>query len=200
MKKVYRLTVLFFVFVLVSCGVKEGQGESLELINPSEDKATSGLKISEVDEPIHYKDLQKFLPIAIEGYEMEDPEGTALDMQGYSVSSAMAEYLNSSGGYIRISILDYNAAKSLYKTSTSMWGMGITIDSDDEYAKSFTLSNGLSGWETFEKINKKANVVIGVQDRLLITVESNNQIDTQKSKDVIALINLDFIALVIKKD
>jgi len=201
MKKVYKLIVLFSVIVGVSsCCVEEDKNESLEPTTPGIENSTNGLKPAEGGEPIHYKDLEKFLPIAIEGYDMEDPEGTSLNMQGFSVTSATAEYTSADEDYIRVSILDYNAAPSVYKTQTAMWGKGITIDSDDEYAKSFSLNNQLNGWESFEKINKKANVVIGIGNRLLISVEANNQLDAEKSKDILALVNLKSMVMAINRE
>lgn len=176
------------------------EDESLELITPVTEKRTNGLKPAQGGEPIHYSDLEKFLPIAIEGYDMEDPEGTTLNMEGFSVSSATAEYTNADGGYIRVSILDYNAARSVYKMSTAMWGMGITIDSDDEYAKSFSLNNDISGWESFEKINNKSNVAAGIGNRLLITIEANNQSDSEKTKDILALMNLKSMVMFTNKE
>jgi len=190
MKKVYKLIVLFSVFIgVTSCQVDEEEKDTLEPIKQVIENSTNGLKPSEGGEPIHYKDLEKFLPKSIEGYEKEDPEGTTLNMAGFSVSSAMAEYTSLNKDYVRVSILDYNAAPSLYKSSTAMWGKGITIDSEDEYSKSFSL-NGLNGWESFEKINKKANVIVGIGNRLLITIEANNQLDAEKSKDILAFMNL----------
>ena len=201
MKKVYNLIVLFFVVLgLSSCSAKEDGNESLESTIPGVENSTNGLKPAEGSKPIHYKDLEKYLPTAIDGYDMENPEGTSLNMQGFSVMSATAEYTKAHEDYIRISILDYNAAPSVYKTQTAMWGKGITIDSDDEYAKSFSLNNELNGWESFEKIYKKANVVVGIGNRLLITVEANNQLDAEKSKDILALVNLKSMVMAINRE
>jgi len=214
MKKVYNLfvvTVLTFVFT--SCGEtekaenKETSKDSLEKSIKDVKQATEdleniaeGLKSVGGGEPIHYKDLQKFLPQSIGGYQMEDPEGATLNMQGFSVSSADAEYTSDAGDYVRISILDYNAAISLFQMSTAMWKMGITIDSDDEYAKAFSLNNDVSGWETFDKRNNKANVVAGIGNRLLITVEANNQSDSEKAKDILASMNLKSMIMVTNKE
>ena len=191
MRKVYKLIVLLsVVFGVSSCGTKEVKNEPLKPTAPVIEDSTNWLKPSEGGAPIHYKDLEKFLPKSIEGYNMEAPEGTALKMAGFSVSSATAEYTMANGGYIRVSILDYNAAPSVFKTQTAMWGKGITIDSSDEYAKSFNLNNSLNGWESFEKINKKAIVVVGIGNRILITIEANNQSDAEKAKDILAFMNL----------
>tara|TARA_B110000285_G_scaffold124937_1_gene140974 strand:+ start:157 stop:759 length:603 start_codon:yes stop_codon:yes gene_type:complete len=198
MKKVYKLIVLFsFVFGVSSCSLNEAENEPLDQEQKKENK-TNGLNPTEGAAPIDCKDLEKFLPKSIEGYNMEAPEGTTLNMEGFSVSSATAEYKSVNGGYIRISILDYNAAPSLYKTSTAMWGKGITIDSDDTYAKSFSFNNEVRGWESFEKINNKASVTAGIGNRLLITIEANNQSDAEKSKDILSLINLKSIIMVTK--
>ena len=198
MKNVFKLIVLLSVFLgFFSCSGKEDENETLEPSNPGIENGNNGLKHAEGGESIHYKDLEKFLPSDVEGYEKEDPEGNSLNMAGLLVESASAEYTNPNGNYIRVSILDYNAAPSVYKTETAMWGKGITIDSDDEYAKSFSLNNELNGWESFQKINKKANVVVGVANRLLISVEANNQLDAEKSKDILALVNFRSIMMAI---
>ena len=206
MKNVVKSIVFFSVLIgVTSCGTKEEEKENestnkvselqtQDLVNNEE-----GLKPVEGAEPIHYKDLQKFLPQTIDGFDMEDPEGTTLNMEGFSVSSAEAEYTNTEGDYIRVSILDYNAARSIYEMATAMWGMGITIDSDDEYAKSFSLNDDIGGWETFDKVNRKANVVVGVGNRLLITVEGSNQSDTEYSKDILASMNLKSMIMVTNK-
>jgi len=196
MKKVYNLIVLFFVVIgLSSCSAKEDENQLLPPTIP----ISNGLKPAEGDEPIHHNDLEKFLPKSIEGYDMEDPEGTVLNMQGFSVMSATAEYTRADEDYIRVSILDYNAAPSVYKTETANWGNGMTTDSDDLYAKSFSLNNELKGWESFEKIYKKARVDVGIGNRLIISVEANNQLDAEKSKDIISLMNLKNLDMHIKE-
>ncbi len=201
MKKVYNIIVLIFAVIgVISCSAKEDENESLEPTTLGIENSMNGLKPAEGGNPIHYKDLEKFLPTAIDGYDMENPEGTSLNMQGFSVMSATAEYTKAHEDYIRVSILDYNAAPSVYKTQTAMWGKGITIDSDDEYAKSFSFNNDLKGWESFEKINKKANVVVGIGNRLLISVEANNQLDAEKSKDILALVNLKSMVMAINRE
>jgi hypothetical protein len=197
MKKIDKIIVFLFVFIGVySCQIEEENKAVLD--RPAMGNSNIGLKPSQGEEPIHFKDLEKFLPKTIEGYTMEDPEGEALDISGFNVSRANAEYTSSNGDYIHVSILDYNASPSLYNDRTAMWDQGITIDSDDEYAKSFDLNNELSGWETFEKVNNKAKVEVGVGNRLLISVEANNQLDAEKSKDIISLMNLKSLDMAIK--
>lgn len=200
MKKVYNLIVLFSFVGFSSCQLNEEKEDFKDPSVPVVENKINALKPAEGGEPIHYKNLEKFLPTTIDGYDREEPEGAMLNMTGFSVSSATAEYTNSNKDYIRVSILDYNAAPSIYENSTAMWGKGITIDSYDEYAKSFSLNNELSGWESFEKNHNKATVVMGVGNRLLITVEANNQLDAEKSKDIIASMNLKSIMMAINSE
>jgi len=200
MKKVYNLIVLFSFVGICSCQLNEEKEDFADPSVPVVEDKINGLKPAEGGEPIHYKNLEKFLPTTIDGYDREEPEGAMLNMTGFSVSSSTAEYTNSNKDYIRVSILDYNAAPSIYENSTAMWGKGITIDSYDEYAKSFSLNNELSGWESFEKNHNKATVVMGVGNRLLITVEANNQLDAEKSKDIIASMNLKSIMMAINSE
>ena len=52
----------------------------------------------------------------------------------------------------------------------------------------------------FDKINEKAKVVAGIGDRLLITVEANNQTNTEFAKEIIASMNLKSMGMVTKDD
>ena len=212
MKNKFKIIIALSVsLITVSCGgEKEDKNDSGEELSKL-DKETKGLinnieqlsetlnAESEGGEPIHYTDLQKYLPRNVEGYNMEDPEGTTLSMEGFSVSSAEAEYTSENGNYMRVSIMDYNAAQSLFKMSTGMWDMGIIIDSDEEYAKSFSLNENINGWETFDKKNNKATVIAGVGDRLMISVEANNQTNVEKVKEVLASMNIKSMIIVTNK-
>jgi len=215
MKKSFKiLAVLTIVIGVSSCGnneviekkektieekIAENPLAALQQATAEMEKVAESLNNGEAGEPIHYTDLQKFLPKQIEGYEREDPEGTTLSMGGFSVSSADVEYTSETGSFVRVTILDYFAAASMYQMATAMWGSGLKIDSDDEYAQGFSISDGVNGWETFDKKNNKASVVAGVGDRILITVEANNQDNVDMVKSVLTSINLKSLKLALNK-
>ena len=221
MKNLFKTTVIVIIaFGFVSCGggedVKEEKtaeekikdnpfGALQEMAENMEDVAKEMEEMAESFEngeggtPIEHIVLQRYLPNEIEGYVTEDPEGATLDMQGFSVSNAEGEYTAENGDYVKVTIMDYFAAMSLYKMATAMWGSGIVIDSDDEYAKAFSINEDVNGWETFDKKNNKASVVAGIGNRLLVSIEANNQSGTEEVNEILTSMNLDGMAMVSKQ-
>lgn len=142
-------------------------------------------------EPIHYTELQAFLPTELPGYTTGEPSGETVKMQGFNVSSAEVEYTNDNGDYVKISIIDYLAAGALYNAASAMWAMGLEVDSSEEMAKGFTLGGDKNGWETFQKKSKDAEAVLGVNNRLIITVDADNQENTDYVKSVLKSMDLE---------
>jgi len=150
-----------------------------------------GMQNGETGEPIHYTELQKYLPTELPGYTTGEPSGETVKMEGFNVSNAEVEYTNEDGDFVRVAIVDYFAAAALYNMATAMWSMGLEVDSSDEFAKGFTLGGDKHGWESFRKKDKDAEAVIGVNNRLLITVTANNQENTEYVKSVMKSMDLE---------
>lgn len=161
-----------------------------EMAEGMKDMAES-MQNGEGGEPIHYTELQAFLPTELPGYTTGEPSGETVKMQGFNVSSAEVEYTNESGDYVKVAIVDYLAAAALYNMATSMWAMGLEVDSSEEMAKGFTLGGDKNGWETFQKKSNDAEAVLGVNNRLIITVDANNQENTDYVKSVLKSMDLE---------
>ena len=141
---------------------------------------------------INYDELMKYLPTSIDGYTLNgEPKGASMDMSEMSYSSAEVSFNNDKGDRIHITLLDYNAAASLYGMTTAMWASGFKIDSSEEFGQSISISDDISGWETIKKKTKKANIVLGIADRFLLTVEGDNQEDCEFLKEVAKSMDLD---------
>ena len=136
-----------------------------------------------------YADLQKFLPV-IDGYKMDEPGGGSVNMTGMSYSNAEAKYTNDKGNWIKVSIVDYNQAYSMYAAATAMWAMGMSIDTPTEKANGFKLDDKMGGWEVFQKKSKEATVTLGVGERFWVNVEANEQSGTDFVKGIAKSIDI----------
>jgi hypothetical protein len=141
------------------------------------------INTSYAQETIPYEDLETYLPSDISGYTAGDPEGQTMSMQGFSFSSASIEFYNSDDNSIRITLIDYIAASSMFQAATAMWGSGMSYENDEMSARSIDWSDNIAGWEEFNKVDNEATLVLGIGDRFLLTIEAENQsgIDFVKS-------------------
>lgn len=133
---------------------------------------------------MNYTDLQKYLPGSIAGYEAGEPGGSTMTMQDMSYSSADIQFTGEDGAYVRISLLDYSGAVSMYQAATAMWSTGMSFEDDETMAKSFKLEENIVGWEEFRKKLKEAQVALGIGERFFLTIEANKQNGTEFVKDI----------------
>jgi len=140
---------------------------------------------------LNYKELQKYLPESMEGYERSDPEGQSMTMQGMSYSMASVDFNNDNGDYVRITLVDYNSAYNLYSMTSTMWATGISIEDDEQKANGVKLDNGITGWEVYRKIDRESSVMLGLGYRFILTVEATNQESTEFVKSVVKSMDMD---------
>lgn len=140
---------------------------------------------------MNYKDLQKYLPKSVKGYELDgEMSGQTTNMQGMSVSVAKAKY-KKGDDFLNIELTDYNAAYTLMAGLTMAWSM--SIEDDEQVAKGCTIK-GHKGFETYKKKDKDANVVLGISDRFFVSANANNQTSTEVVKSALESIDIDGLA------
>lgn len=140
-----------------------------------------------------YEDLMKYLPDEISGYTKGEPTGTTVSMMGQSYSNAEVKYANGDN-WVKVQIIDYNQAYSLYSSAAMMWTMGFSVDSPEEKAGSVKLQDNVAGWEVFKKKNKDAELTLGVGYRFWIHVKANKQENTDFIKGVAKDMDLSTLA------
>ena len=144
---------------------------------------------------MHYEELINFLPENVDDYTIDgETNGESIDMAGMSYSTADVRFKNDNGDYIKITLMDYNAAYNLYGAATGMWAMGMKIDSKTELSQGIKFSDNINGWESFKKKTGKAELVLGVGDRFLLTINGSNQENCDFLKDVAKSMDLDKLA------
>ena len=203
MKNLLRFFTLFTATTIIACGGNKQEEENIDieknplgaLMKMGENMEKQAKKMEEQMEhrkdakAMHYEELMKFLPESIDGYEKEDPKGESVDMNGISFSSAEVRFKKGNDD-IKVTILDYNAAMSMYTMATAMWASGFKVDSSEELAQSVTIDDNVHGWETFKKKSHDASLVLGVNDRFLVTIEGDNQENLDLLKSVAKSMNL----------
>lgn len=143
---------------------------------------------------MEYDELQKYLPSSIDGYTAGEPDGATINMQGMSYSSATIGFTKDNGDFVKVSLLDYNAAFGLYNMATSMWALGISVNTPEEKASGIKFEDGITGWQSFKKKQNTATIVLGIGQRFMLTVEANNQEDTDFVKDIAKSLDMDDLA------
>ncbi len=145
-------------------------------------------------EAMNYADLQNYLPSSISGYVAGEPGGASMNMQGMSFSSADIEFTNSDDGFVRITLIDYSAAFGMYQAATALWTTGMSFEDDESMVQSVQWSDNIVGWEEYRKIDKEANLALGIGDRFFLSIEANNQSSMEFVKNVAKDMDLDGLA------
>lgn len=135
---------------------------------------------------LHYTELAKFLPERIPGYLVDgEPEGQNVNMNGLSYSQVEQDYRASDGSELTITLVDYYMAQAMYQAATTMFNMGLEIDTNDEMLKGFDAGvEGVKGIEKLEKKDREASVLVAVSNRFFINIEAENQNNTELVKQV----------------
>lgn len=207
MKKISLLALPFALsFALIACGgSKEDEtktddqntGESTEQTdnadnsgNPVDDAQAAAQKKIDARRAkgdtlaMHYEELEKYLPGDLAGYTRGEPTGASVNIPGASYSSAEVEYNNDKGDHVKVTLIDYNQAYAMYTGLTAMWATGFSVDTPEEKAGGVKLNDNVGGWEQFEKKSGDATVTLGVGYRFWVSVEANNQKDTEWAKSL----------------
>jgi hypothetical protein len=144
---------------------------------------------------LNYKELQSFLPADIAGYSTsDDPTGSTMSMPGMSYSVSEQRYSHDDD-YVKVNIMDYNGAYGLYAGAIAVYGSGFSMEDENEKMQGIELGiTDVKGWEVIRKKEKKATVLLGIGERFFVTVEANNQENTDLVKSVVRQMALEKLA------
>lgn len=209
MRKMNQTLLIALSIILFACGGKDkSQDDNIDMeknplgaamkmaknMQEQAEKMEKDMENRKVAKAMHYEELIKFLPTEIDGYTAKEPDGGTVEMQGISYSNADITFKNEAGERIKVSLLDYNAALSMYIMATAMWTSGLKIDTKDELAQSYNISDDISGWETFKKKSGKASIVIGISNRFMLSIDADNQKNCDNVKSIAKSMDLDKLA------
>jgi hypothetical protein len=149
--------------------------------------------------PINFRELQKYLPDELAGYTGQKPQGESMNMMGLSYSEASRRYVKTGEDgkkeFITISIMDYNAAISMFTAAASWWSTGYSFENADGYAKSFDPGiEDCYGYEEYNSKRKDAKITLALAYRLIFTIEGSNQSGTDKLKNILKQVDIKGLA------
>lgn len=190
-KRLIQIIYLLVMLLLVeACGSKKESSSKEDAKNEQKSASGKNAQSSEANKSTESskdvtppKELAAFLPKSVEGYALEgEINSSSATIQGFSVSNAEAVYTKG-GQNLSISLVDYTAATSVYQGLSTIWQVGLSVENDDEKTGTATVK-GHKGFERFDKKNKEAELVLGVNNRFILTIRADNQKDVSLVKSV----------------
>lgn len=121
-----------------------------------------------------YKDLQVFLP-TVSGFTAEGgPTGSSTNMMGFSLSTCEQNYTKGDS-HIKVKVTDYNAGYSAFMGVTAMMKAGFSSEDDNQKTGAVKLGvDGVAGYETVYKKDKRATLLLAIADRFFVELEGDN--------------------------
>jgi len=124
-----------------------------------------------------YKELQTYLPAAVEGYAAAEPSGQSMSVSGMSFSTAERKFTKGPDE-VDVKIVDYNGANQLYQGASMMFSLNMESEDAESLTRTTTIKqDGVKGSATLGKKTGQADLTLAVGDRFLVTVSGTNQKD-----------------------
>jgi len=192
-----------FVLVFMSCGEEIDQiKQTVDVVKKTKEVAENYEKNVNVAQEriaerkakgdtlaMNYKELQEYLPESISGYTAEEPTGESMQMGLFSFSSASRKYVKDTPDgqeSIYIEIVDYNQTQEMFMGITAAWSSGFRMENDKRMEQSFkTDYDNVTGFESYDKVNHRAEVTFAIAWRFIISANASNQKDTDFLKSVV---------------
>ena len=112
--------------------------------------------------------LEKLTPQKLEGYRTTEPKGRMLKIGTLSYSMIERTFVHGKK-QINIMLFDYHNASVMYRQATQKWKGAESSDSDARLETAYELQ-GQPGWVSFDKINSKSQIAVGVQNRFYLVL------------------------------
>ena len=142
-----------------------------------------------------YKELEQYLPASVAGYTPGELTGQSQQSTGMSMSTAGCTYTKGPGEDIEVSLVDYKGATSIYQDAVTMMGMGIKGEDDEQITGPTAVkADGVKGLDTFHKKEERAEMVLAVGGRFLLTLNAGKQKDMALLKSVAESMDLGKLA------
>jgi hypothetical protein len=132
---------------------------------------------------VSYTELQKFLPAAPGGWQIDDKSGVTYKADGEDWSSAWAAYSRTDNSDITAAVYIQDTA-GMREGYWEMWDMATVVETDDFSWKSTTMA-GNPAWEFIDKTSDGSALYVGIKDRIIVVVN----VDGGSKDDLYAFAN-----------
>lgn len=138
--------------------------------------------------------LKSFLPKSFKGYQStEDFSEMPYEASGEAYSSVEQTYLKGNS-HLRITLSDYNGQESKLAESTAIWNVYPGTENTSQSAKGLKMHKSMVGWEIYLKNSRRAELMLAVSDRILLTIIADQQKDTEFIKSIAEAMDLPKLA------
>ena len=117
---------------------------------------------------LNIEQLGQLTPQKLEGYRSSEPKGRMLKIGTLSYSMIERTFVHGKK-QINIMLFDYHNASVMYRQATQKWKGAEGLDSDARLECAYDLQ-GQPGWMSFDKINNKSQLALGVQNRFYLVL------------------------------
>ncbi|MFM8914153.1 MAG: hypothetical protein ACKOE6_14755 [Flammeovirgaceae bacterium] len=117
---------------------------------------------------LNIEQLGQLTPQKLEGYRTSEPKGRMLKIGTLSYSMIERTFVHGKK-QINIMLFDYHNASVMYRQATQKWKGAEGLDSDARLECAYDLQ-GQPGWMSFDKINNKSQLALGVQNRFYLVL------------------------------
>lgn len=121
-----------------------------------------------------YKELQAYLP-EVSGFDKDgEPSGSSTGMMGVSLSVCEQKF-KKGNSQISVTLTDYNAGYAAFMGVTAMMKAGFSSEDESQRTGAVKLDiEGVSAYETVQKQDKTASLLLAIADRFFVEIKGNN--------------------------
>jgi len=146
-----------------------------------------------VPDVVDYNKLLPLLPEAPAGWKADKPEGSTMDVGGFSLTNVHRDYQKGEGDKVpsaAISILDSAANPDYVAATTAAWAF--KSDTVEGYSKPVTI-DGNPGFEAYEIEGKHSTLWVMVAKRYFVQIELQG-LDSKELQEWIKRVDLKKLA------
>lgn len=163
------LLIAVMITVAGCTGASEEQNTPAPQTTASDSGSASPSSSSSTVAAVPYTELQKFLPAAPGGWQLDDKSGVTWTSQGEDWSSAWACYSRTDGSDATTTIYIQDTA-GMREGYWAMWDTATVVETDDFSWKSITMS-GYPAWEYVDKTSDQYDLYVGINDRIIVFID-----------------------------
>jgi hypothetical protein len=117
--------------------------------------------------------ILRLVPNRIKGFQqLVDPK--AMEMKLGTIAYTLCDKKFEDGKRsVKILLFDFKEASIMYNQATREWKDQSVIESDSIIQRSVIMTN-CSGWESFNRQSKTAQIFLGICDRFFLTITGEN--------------------------
>lgn len=160
LRTIFQLLITGTILISFACnsGSSDKQGNS---------KSQSSNKVL-----IEPEDLMSYFPDPPQGFEEINSFAAKDSSTGKDISTANLVFSDGKEGRMFIALQDYLLVEEFYRLATGLWNDSLSFERDGSFARPMDLPEGAKGWVSFDQDAKQGTMLIGIKDRYLFSLRT----------------------------